>query len=160
MIEQIANKDILISKARMLKQRNFKPGSDGMSASGAALWIEINAKRLCSEIENGSYEPMPATSFRIAKKSGSFRRISRLTAVDSAIQYAAIDAVNDTCEAVFSPKKTVRVTEAKGLVCASPLVSCPPAVPIVISGEEITDGAIKIFQLYGIETVAVSKIDC
>ena len=104
MIEQIANKDILISKARMLKQRNFKPGSDGMSASGAALWIEINAKRLCSEIENGSYEPMPATSFRIAKKSGSFRRISRLTAVDSAIQYAAIDAVNDTCEAVFSPK--------------------------------------------------------
>jgi hypothetical protein len=29
----------------------------------------------------------------------------------------------------------------------------------VISGEEITAGAIEIFRLYGIETVAVSKID-
>lgn len=104
MINRIANKDVLISKVEMLKRRNFKPGSDGMSASGAALWIEINAKRLCREIENGSYEPMPATSFRIAKKSGSFRLISKLTAVDSAIQYAAIDAVNNTCEAVFSPR--------------------------------------------------------
>lgn len=104
MINQIANKDILISKAEMLRHRNFKPGSDGMSASGAALWIEINAKRMCREIENGCYEPMPASSFRIAKKNGSFRRISKLTAVDAAVQYAVIDAVNDICEAVFSPK--------------------------------------------------------
>ncbi len=104
MIKQIADKEILISKAHMLRKRDFKPGSDGMSASGAALWIEINAKRLCREIENGGYEPMPAASFRIAKKDGRFRRISKLTAVDSAIQYAAIDAVNELCESRFSPK--------------------------------------------------------
>ncbi len=104
MIKQIADKEILISKAHMLNKRDFKPGTDGMSASGAALWIEINAKRLCREIEKGYYEPMPATSFKVAKKSGSFRRISKLTAIDSAIQYAAIDAVNEICESRFSPR--------------------------------------------------------
>ena len=58
-------------------------------------------------------------------------------------------------EAVFSPKKKVRVTEAKGLVCASPLVSCPPAVPIVMSGEVITEEAIAWFSYYGTEYVEV-----
>ena len=32
MINRIANKDVLISKVEMLKRRNFKPGSDGMSS--------------------------------------------------------------------------------------------------------------------------------
>ena len=58
-------------------------------------------------------------------------------------------------EAVFSPKKKVRVTEAEGLVCASPLVSCPPAVPIVMSGEVITEEAVAWFSYYGTEYVEV-----
>ena len=58
-------------------------------------------------------------------------------------------------EAVFSPKKTVPVTDAEGLICASPLVSCPPAVPIVMSGEIITGEAIERFLYYGTEYVDV-----
>jgi arginine/lysine/ornithine decarboxylase len=61
-------------------------------------------------------------------------------------------------EAVFAPKKTVPVTDAEGLICASPLVSCPPAVPIVMSGEVITEEAIKKFLYYGTEYVDVIAI--
>ena len=117
MIKQIANKEILIDKAEMLKKRDFKPGSDGMTASGAELWIEINGKRLCREIENGSYEPMPAMSFKIAKKSSGFRGISKLTAIDSVIQYAAIDAVSEICEEHFSPK-SFAYRQGKGIGAA------------------------------------------
>ena len=58
-------------------------------------------------------------------------------------------------EAVFAPRKTVSVTDAEGLICASPLVSCPPAVPIVMSGEIITGEAIERFRYYGTEYVDV-----
>ncbi|MBE6664705.1 MAG: amino acid decarboxylase [Ruminococcaceae bacterium] len=61
-------------------------------------------------------------------------------------------------KAMLGAQEIIPVEKARGRICASPTVSCPPAVPIVISGEEITARAIEIFQLYGIETVAVSKI--
>ena len=61
-------------------------------------------------------------------------------------------------KAMLSAQEIIPVEQALGRICASPTVACPPAVPVVISGEEITEQAIKIFQLYGIETVAVTKI--
>lgn len=61
-------------------------------------------------------------------------------------------------DAVFSPKKTVPVEDAIGKICASPLVSCPPAVPIVMSGEVITKEALACFSHYGTELVEV--VDC
>lgn len=61
-------------------------------------------------------------------------------------------------DAVFSPKKTVPVEEAIGKICASPLVSCPPAVPIVMSGEVITKEAVEWFSHYKTELVEVA--DC
>ena len=60
-------------------------------------------------------------------------------------------------EAVFSPKEQIAVSEALGRILAEPSVGCPPAVPIVISGEEITESAIKCFEHYGIKTVKVVK---
>ena len=58
-------------------------------------------------------------------------------------------------EAVFSPHEEIPVTEACGRICASPAVSCPPAIPIAVSGEEIDENAIKLFEYYGISNVDV-----
>ena len=60
-------------------------------------------------------------------------------------------------KAMLSPQEIVPIEKAEGRVCASPTVSCPPAVPIVISGELITRDAIELFRLYGVEAVAVIK---
>ena len=122
MIAKVANKEILLEKAKTLKNKNFKPGVDGMTASAAVLHIEINGKRLCRDIERGCYEPMPAAAFRTAKKGGGCRRLSKLSALDSVVQYAVIDAVNDKCETKFSPKSFgYRIGEgfggAVGLYC-------------------------------------------
>ena len=60
-------------------------------------------------------------------------------------------------EAVFAPHETVPAAQAEGRICASPAVSCPPAIPIVISGERITAEAAALFARYGIESVDVLK---
>ena len=60
-------------------------------------------------------------------------------------------------KAMLSPGELVSVEEAEGRILASPTVSCPPAVPIVVSGERITKYDVDLFKNYGIDTVSVIK---
>ena len=60
-------------------------------------------------------------------------------------------------EAVFSDFETVSASEAEGRVCATPSLSCPPAVPISVSGEVINKECINAFLHYGIEQVKIVK---
>ena len=60
-------------------------------------------------------------------------------------------------EAVFAPFESVCVSQAEGRICASPTVSCPPAVPIAVSGEVISKECVKAFLHYGITHVSVVK---
>ena len=54
-------------------------------------------------------------------------------------------------EAALCPFEAVPVSECKGRILARASVGCPPAVPIVICGEEIDDAALACFSYYGIE---------
>ncbi|MBE6037000.1 MAG: amino acid decarboxylase [Clostridiales bacterium] len=58
-------------------------------------------------------------------------------------------------DAVFSPSEAVSPEDALGRICAAPVVSCPPAIPIAVSGEVITENTVKLFRHYGIDTVRV-----
>lgn len=60
-------------------------------------------------------------------------------------------------DAVFSKKETVSVDNAIGRVSATPTVSCPPAIPIAVSGELITAEAVAVFKKYNINRVEVVK---
>jgi arginine/lysine/ornithine decarboxylase len=69
-----------------------------------------------------------------------------------------------TGERVMSPRdaylcesETLNAKDSVGRVCACPTVSCPPAIPIVISGERIKESHVALFESYGIEKVAVVK---
>mgnify|MGYP003207581911 FL=1 len=58
-------------------------------------------------------------------------------------------------EAVFSPYKKVRVSDACGRICASQTIACPPAIPIAVCGERIDENMMKIFKEYAIEYIDV-----
>ena len=58
-------------------------------------------------------------------------------------------------EAVMLPHESVPVQAACGRICAAPTVACPPAIPIVISGERIGPEEIKLLQHYGILSIEV-----
>ena len=60
-------------------------------------------------------------------------------------------------EAIFAPQEVVPAEEALGRVCAMPTVSCPPAIPIVVSGEMVSREAVTLMKRYGVENVAVIK---
>ena len=60
-------------------------------------------------------------------------------------------------EVLFRPFERIPAEESVGRILASPGVSCPPAVPIVLCGERIDEKAQELFRYYGIEFCDVVK---
>ena len=60
-------------------------------------------------------------------------------------------------EAILRDAQTVELENAEGKILADITVGCPPAVPIVVSGEIIDDKAIAAFKYYGIKSCSVIK---
>ena len=57
-------------------------------------------------------------------------------------------------EALLLPSETLPLEKACGRILSDFSVSCPPAVPILISGERITEEAVRCFRYYGIECLS------
>ena len=58
-------------------------------------------------------------------------------------------------QAVFCNSESIPVENSVGRVAASPAVACPPAIPVVISGEIINESTVEIMKYYGTEYVRV-----
>ena len=74
-----------------------------------------------------------------------------------ALPLAKGERVLSVREALFAPRESIRAAESLGRVCGAPTVSCPPAVPIAVSGERIGPEAVELFQRYGVDTVEVLR---
>ena len=59
--------------------------------------------------------------------------------------------------AMLAPAEEVPAEQALGRVLAAPCVSCPPAVPLLVCGERVTQRAIDAFRYYGIRTLSVVR---
>ena len=59
--------------------------------------------------------------------------------------------------ATLSDCETLPIDQCLGRVLAAATVSCPPAVPIVVSGEQIDEQAIDAFHYYGITHCTVVR---
>ena len=55
-------------------------------------------------------------------------------------------------EAMLSPSECIPVSESQGRILAAATVGCPPAVPIIVCGEQIDTETIERFRYYGIDT--------
>ena len=92
----------------------------------------------------------------VAFLKGIFRGIERRDPVSERPPVPhTCEAVMRAHEALLSPQETVAVRDAVGRVLAVPTVACPPAVPIVMSGERIDEAAVAAFQYYRIHTCTV-----
>ena len=60
-------------------------------------------------------------------------------------------------QALFAPAEVLPLEQCLGRVLASPTVSCPPAVPILVGGEVVDESAVKLFRYYGYDTLRVIK---
>ena len=60
-------------------------------------------------------------------------------------------------QAIFSVSERIDVKDSEGRILADSGVSCPPAIPVVVSGEMITADAIECMRYYGIKDLRVVK---
>jgi len=59
-------------------------------------------------------------------------------------------------EALFAPSEEIQTEQSLGRVFASLAFSCPPAVPVLVAGEKITEQAIRALLYYGIKNIRVT----
>lgn len=81
----------------------------------------------------------------------------RETERQNAPAFAIPERVMSIRQAMFSVNEDIAVENAEGRVLAATTVGCPPAVPVIISGEKIDREHIEIFRYYGTETCLVVK---
>ena len=60
-------------------------------------------------------------------------------------------------DALFAPAEVLPLAECVGRVLASPTVSCPPAVPVLVGGEVVDETAAAVFRYYGYTHLRVVK---
>ncbi len=63
-------------------------------------------------------------------------------------------SIND---AMFKDFEILAVSKCEGRIFADGAVSCPPAIPVIISGEVITKNSIALMKYYGIKKCKVIK---
>ena len=86
----------------------------------------------------------------------SLQRLPRRPAITDAPPPLPLAArVCGVREAMLSPCEEIDVSDCVGRVLASPSVACPPAIPIAVCGERLTEAAQTCFRYYGIQTVRV-----
>lgn len=71
--------------------------------------------------------------------------------------FAKPERVMSVRDAVLADSEKISVSVALNRVCASPTVSCPPAIPVIVSGERISAQSIALFNRYGITEIEVVK---
>lgn len=62
-------------------------------------------------------------------------------------------------EALFSLSEKLPLEKCKGRVLSAVTVSCPPAVPVLVSGEVVDGNAIEVMRYYGTEELEVLRIN-
>lgn len=60
-------------------------------------------------------------------------------------------------DAILSPSESIPVENSLGRIISNETVACPPAVPVIVSGEVIDENTIKLFDYYGVKTCSVIK---
>ena len=60
-------------------------------------------------------------------------------------------------EALLSPAESLPAAACLGRTLAVATVGCPPAVPILVSGEVVDEEALALFAYYGIPSLRVTK---
>ena len=129
---------------------------------GESLANHLRAEAIEPEFSDGEYTVLmltPANSeedfARLLDALSTFKAEKK--ASDDPFSVKPHDREMTIRQAVFAKSELIPVEKSAGRICASPTVSCPPAVPIVISGEQITENDITLFNHYGIKTVSVVK---
>ena len=129
---------------------------------GCELAEMLSRKGIETEFSDDKYTVLMATpdntEGELDKLAASLCGITHKAAIISTPPKAPIaEQAVSIREAMLSPTETVAIRDAQGRICGTPAVSCPPAVPIIISGERVSGDVIEQLEFYGTEYIKVIK---
>ncbi len=134
----------------------------GIGYRGTELARHLREQRIECEFADGEFavlmisaETTDAELARVLSAAKTLKR--RAPIVPQHLAFSVCERAMSIREAIFGATETVDISNAVGRVCATPTVSCPPAVPVVISGEVITADTVRLLESYGACTVDVVK---
>ena len=129
---------------------------------GTELAELLSARGIVPEFSDPDYltlMPSPEQGEQgLSRLLSAFLSIPRRSAIiEPAPHLGAARRLLSMREALFALSEEISIDAAEGRILSSATVSCPPAIPICISGEEIDRQAIACLRYYGVKTVRVCK---
>lgn len=103
------------------------------------------------------FERLSAAVLRIAEELAGPVTLPEETAGEFAELERGLHRRCTIRQAVFAPQEQLPAEQAVGRICAMPTVSCPPAIPIVVSGEQITPAAAAWMKRYHVKEVSAIR---
>ena len=130
--------------------------------TGKALANILRSKKIEAELSDSQYLVLMLTTETrdtdLERLQSAIDNIPQLTPIESTPPALPTPVTATSIrKAMFSEHATVSIETAVGKICATPTVSCPPAVPIAITGERITDGHVAALKYYGVTALEVVK---
>lgn len=136
------------------------PKSFGYTGDELAAFLE--ERNIVCEFADPDFTVMmlsaDTTDGDIKKLEAALTSLPRKEAIKSApprLKKAAVKL--SPGEALYAPNEVLPLDKCEGKIFADISVSCPPAIPIVICGEEINGELLKMLEYYGVETCKVVK---
>lgn len=169
-IDEKIRKDIALAQSKVTEIREAIRTKGIEEISGEPLKITVRYPDAAyfrnmgiePEYADGELVSFMASSFNsqkdFEKLKAAFENISFCqTNTKQSLGFVKPERAMAIREAMFAQSEIIDVEKAHGRICAAPTVSCPPAIPIAVSGERITDEHIAIFKAYSINRIAVVK---
>ena len=129
--------------------------------NGNELALELEKLGIYSEFSDPDYLVLmltPENEDEIAKITDALLSIPRKPEIEEAPPRPShLESAISANEAALSPSESIPVSNSVGRILASASVGCPPAVPIAVLGERISERTRDAFLYYGIDVVTVVK---
>ena len=127
---------------------------------GAELAVILEEKGIICEFCDRDYLVLMLTPEITEEELALLENV--LCSIERKEKISEIPPISEKCErvlpireALMSAGREVSVDEAVGCVLANAAISCPPAIPVAVCGERLTESAVKAMKYYGIERVFV-----
>ena len=130
--------------------------------TGSALSEMLAERGVVAEFADPDYlvlMPSPKNSdAELSRLLSALFTIPRCTPIESEPPALILPEASMTPrKALLSPSEEVSAESAEGRILAAVTVGCPPAVPVLVSGELVSKEAISAFKYYGIDKISVVK---
>ncbi len=99
----------------------------------------------------------PETSSETYKRVADAAGKCKETVIPANLSMSVPEKVLSIRESIFADSEEIDVPDSVGRVVADTSVGCPPAVPVLVSGERITADSVKVMQYYNINSIRVLK---